>query len=965
MEPQSRKTLSNAIRPGLLTLVAWLGVSPMSLMAAPADPPAGVSFSTARDRYLHGQYDDALAQLDQLAARNPADALRAACEARRIHIIRGTLDEGVVRLMSLSAKGEKDAAWHAALADLFDRKGMSDAAIEHAKKAMRIDLDNLEAPLILGRVYERLGRYEDAIGIYALFDDRMTNDALPASPEDLTVLGRGFYRYTVLARRNVVQRVRHILREVYQEAFDFVDKDYWPAHLAAGELLLDRHNLADAATEFETILKENPNVPDAHVGIGRTKLETWDFEGVEQCVQSALEINPHHVGAHLLLADCRITERRFADAAEQAEKALAADPESLEAMGLLAGAKICLNDRPAAIDLEKRAKALNENPAAFHYALGRILASRRQYDEAHDALERASKAAPHWSAPLVELGLLCMESGREPEARKALEAAHEIDSFNQRTFDVLGLLDEIDKFARSESEHFIIKYDRREDAVVVPYFTRVLEQFHDEICSRYATKLDRKTTIELFPSHEGFSLRVSHRPFIATIGACTGPVIAIMAPRGRAPFGDYNWADVLRHEFTHTVTLAATKNRIPHWMTEGLAVFEEPAPRDWGRMQMLMGAVRRDRLFTLDTIDMGFMRPRFPESRSLAYAQSEWMVEFIEEKRGAKAIHKLLDAFREGDDVATAFRRTLEMSPTEFDAAFRAWATAQVDQWNLPWLKEEKVDDVQKLVDASPEDASLIARLAAAHFVAGEPKKALAAAERANSIDRDETLALDIIGRVLIDRMLAEKDTTCRRKLIDEAEPKIRRLHRRNPDNALALKHLGYVEQAWEQFPEAIDLYRQYQARYPADPDTYRRLAAIYQRRGDTAATLEQYERLAELQPDDGFVLKRVAQLHSDNGNHARAKQCWLVALNVTPFDINVHGALADECVATGDWVLAEREYRAVTELAPEDPIGFEGLAEVFRRQGNSEMADSYAERARALGGAAPADANKPHTHPH
>ena len=37
-----------------------------------------------------------------------------------------------------------------------------------------------------------------------------------------------------------------------------------------------------------------------------------------------------------------------------------------------------------------------------------------------------------------------------------------------------------------------------------------------------------------------------------------------------------------------------------------------------------------------------------PEDRSLAYAQSEWMVQFIISRYGYAAIEKLLDEFREG-----------------------------------------------------------------------------------------------------------------------------------------------------------------------------------------------------------------------------------------------------------------------------------------------------------------------------
>lgn len=948
MSRVSRQKIRQAIIAGSMLMAIFL---PSVAVASSSD--LADAFAQARNDYLHGRYDEAGAQYDKLAA-SPADALRAACERRRIDIIRGDLDAGIQRLLDLRSKGGESAAWHTALADLYDAKGMSKEAIDHATQATRLDLEYFEAYLVLGRIYERLGRYDEAVNAYSIFDDTMTSGELPSSPEQLTILGRGFYRYTVLTRENVVQRVRHVLREVYQEAFDYLDKEYWPARLAAAELLLDRHNLDDAATEFEAILKENPKVPDAFVGLGRIKLEDWDFETVEQRVADALAINPHHVGAHLLLGDCRIIERRFADAAEQARKALADNPESLAAMGLLAGAHRCLGDEKAAKDLEQRATRLSKKPAAFYFDVGRILAQRRQYDEARDYLTRATQAAPAWPAPFVELGLLCMESGHEPEARAALEAAHNIDSFNRRTFDVLGLLDEIDKFDKHETEHFVIKYDRNTDAIVVPYVAAALERYYGEICRRYHVKLDTKTTIELFPSHEGFSLRISHRPFIATIGACTGPVIAMMAPHGRAPFGNFNWADVLRHEFTHTVTLAATKNRIPHWMTEGLAVFEEPAPRDWGRMQMLTGAVRRDQLFTLETIDMGFMRPRFPNARALAYAQSEWMVEFIEAKKGADVIPRLLDEFKSGADVNAAFGKILEQSATDFDAAFRQWARVQVDNWDLPWIEEEPVKKIEPLVTADPENATLMARLAAARYCEGDHKLALESARRAVKLDSDQPLALEILGRIQIGNMLAEEDTAQRRAYIDDAEPYLRRLHRLAPNNGIATKYLGYVEQAWNQPLEAIDLYEAYQARYPADPDTYRRLAAIHKQRRNEGAALKQLEKLARIQPDDPFVLRQIAQMHADHGNLHQAKRYWLAALDVVPFDVNVHGALADAGLATNDLLLAEREFRIVTQLEPDDPIGFEGLAEVFRRQGNSEKAATYADRAKALGGAAP-----------
>ena len=45
--------------------------------------------------------------------------------------------------------------------------------------------------------------------------------------------------------------------------------------------------------------------------------------------------------------------------------------------------------------------------------------------------------------------------------------------------------------------------------------------------------------------------------------------------------GLFLWPRVLQHEYTHTITLAQTGNRIPHWLTEAAAVSMEQAPRDY------------------------------------------------------------------------------------------------------------------------------------------------------------------------------------------------------------------------------------------------------------------------------------------------------------------------------------------------------------------------------------------------
>src|SRR6185436_13057722 len=119
-------------------------------------------------------------------------------------------------------------------------------------------------------------------------------------------------------------------------------------------------------------------------------------------------------------------------------------------------------------------------------------------------------------------------------------------------------------------------------------------------------------------------------PQIHTIAAATGRCIAMETPRdGRGHLGTYDWVRVVRHEFTHTVTLARTNNRIPHWFTEAAAVYLELSPRDYPTCQLLAGALDNDRLFDMTEINTAFVRPRRQSDRQQAYAQGHWMYEFI------------------------------------------------------------------------------------------------------------------------------------------------------------------------------------------------------------------------------------------------------------------------------------------------------------------------------------------------
>src|SRR4030095_1724381 len=109
----------------------------------------------------------------------------------------------------------------------------------------------------------------------------------------------------------------------------------------------------------------------------------------------------------------------------------------------------------------------------------------------------------------------------------------------------------MDKFAKKETQHFIVMYDAEQDPIIPEYFADYLESIHADVSGDFKHEPKVKTIIEVFPSHDAFSVRTTGSPWIPTVGASTGRVIALTSPADRA-MGTYNWAQVLRHEYTHT-----------------------------------------------------------------------------------------------------------------------------------------------------------------------------------------------------------------------------------------------------------------------------------------------------------------------------------------------------------------------------------------------------------------------------
>lgn len=654
----------------------------------------------------------------------------------------------------------------------------------------------------------------------------------------------------------------------------------WRARLVEAELLYARHNRGDAMAAAREALRLNPKSAGALRIVGEIAVDGFDFD-TAGAVADRIDAVAALDGEVRVTADATAVRARGALRRRDPQGAEGAlDPalgrmgehrelRAMEIAATAAGFRFAGVERMLA-DFE----SLSPGSAEALMWVGRTLSEARQYGEADGYLQRAIERAPFWSHPRLERGLMLVQAGEDRAALAELEKALTLDPFDIRAQNSLTLVRELLTYETIETPHFIVRYKDGIDAALAPEMAAALEAMHERVVSDGPGGSDhvpgRKTIVELMPNHEWFAVRIGGMPSIHTMAASTGPVIAIESPQvgPRFTVGPFDWRRVMQHEYTHTVNLSRTKNRIIHWLTEANAVFNEDAPRDMRTWRQLAAAHASGGLFDLEAINIAFVRPRNPGDRGLAYAQGAWMFEFLVDRWGAAKPREIMDLSAAGRSGPEAFEEALGMSPGAFRDAFIAWAGEQLvrEGLALPEGVPSMVELLTGLLGEAPEEMpeeGVIDSLLEQHPTHPE----LLEFKIAFALSRTgERLTDEQIG--LLERMMAVRPS-------DDAP------HRRLARHYLAGETFAERVRAVEHL-EFLDVREINSPAYAAE------LADLYAQLGDRERALAKAERASGIAPFDGTQREQAARMALLAGDRAAAER-HLVALTIIEPDREIH----------------------------------------------------------------------------
>jgi Flp pilus assembly protein TadD len=815
----------------------------------------------------HGQWEDA-----DLAE----PALRARAALERGAFADASLDDEGANLLDRAEARQRRGEPEVALSLLKDDPSL---------RAARIRIESLLD----------LGKTEDAVAQVLPAAKRATDGSITDADE----LTEGVRVMMIGARLVGADQAGDEYRSMLSllaRARDDLDRLSWNATLAEAQLLYDKDNYAEMAQALETTLSLNPRCAEAWFLAGSVAAENFDFERAEAIGARLYELASPEPSVYAAVVRSMVRIKQGDEADPSLTPALAKFPHQRDLLAQWAASAARRFD----FDETKRRldafEALSPKSPDAYLAVGKAMAAARQYDEAATYLRIAAERAPKWPAPIIELGLSELQAGRDEASLKALEKAAEIDSFNIRAANSLTLLRELAKYVSVESDHFIVRCKPGVDQILTVEMLPKLEQIFDRVTGNGPGGIDHKpkgkTVVEVYPDHRWFGVRITGMPALHTIAAATGPVIAMEAPReGPGHFGAYNWARVVQHEYTHTVTLSRTKNRLPHWFTEASAVYLEDAPRDTVTVELLANAYKNDALFDFDTINLMFVRPNKPTDRAQAYAQGHWMYEFIIEHFGMTKPLELMDLYATGVREEPAFEKILGVTRAEFMSQFKEWAHDQLVSWGM--LSTPGDPDIKQLM-----------------------------AQDSKSDDKDDNSPS------------LPKDAT------DEMIAKWLAAYPSDPFVLQAAIKSRITKQKGKATVDDIELLERYAAARPMDVLPHKLLASLYlsgaaadKGRGPTAA-IEHLEYLdAREQHSAGYAIE-LSRQYAAAGDLDKAAAKAERATQISPYDAATREFAATIALRRNDDATAERHIRALIAIEPDRPLHKIRLEALLKRRG-------------------------------
>ncbi len=741
-------------------------------------------------------------------------------------------------------RGLRSVEWRFIHLDALSALGRLDEALKESDAMLAAYPGELRLLIRRHDLARGLGRKDSAQEtLQQINDTARAKAANDRTAEDWTALGRA-----ALAAGADAQKVSSNYYQAAQKKDPKVESPW----LAEGRLALEKNDAARAANVFRAGLKNHGETAALRHGLAAAFMNS-DRAAAAENITRALEINPRHEGALLLRAELQIGAEKFLDAEADIQSILDFNDTSPAAWALRAAIAAITTADAEKVEAA-RASGLqrwDRNPEVDH-TLGRVVSRAYRFAEGASHQRQALTFDPAHLPAKLQLCNDLLRLGEEDEAFQLAAAIRSADGYNVLAHNLGTLEKQLSGYTQERTAHFTVKMPAREQPIYGPRVVELLEEAHRVLCERYELDLPRATLVEFFPSQQDFAIRTfGNLGGQGILGACFGSVVTMNSP-GSIGHGRNNWESTLWHEFCHVVTLTATKNRMPRWLSEGISVYEENR-RDpaWG---MKMTADFRKMILDgeatpVSQLSQAFLNAKSGDHLMFAYYQAGEVVTWLVEKHGHEALLRVMRDLAGGariNDALSAQIRPVEKLETAFARHLHDLAEAfgKDADWSDPAPEDLNPADPESFaafIEKNPTNLRALRQLLAMQMQHNDWDAALKTAEKLIALLPDDTgdgSAWWAKVRILREQKRGEEEIEILRQLATQ-----------NAGALNAFLRLIELESAGEAWPQVIEHARRALALNPFLRTPNEALAKAAAATGDTAQAVAANRRLLQLDP--------------------------------------------------------------------------------------------------------------------
>ncbi len=330
-EKENQEALSYTSKDGMLAMQMRLlqfGLTALLLgsasllaqqSASQAEPTVVPTFEQAQQLAAKGRLDEAMAQLNVLAAQRPepsgVERLRGL-----IFYQRDQLDMAIAAFTSAVAQDPNDRESMEMHGVTLFREGHVAEAIPFLEKARApVETTNVDPNYVLALCYSDVGRYDDARRAFA-----QQFGFAPESAEAHLLAGRMFLR----------RELRDPAGAEAAKALQ-LDPNLPLAHELLGEVALANGDTLAALKEFETERKIDPMAPALYDRLGDAYARNGQYKEAQEALNRAVLLEPNSTGPYILLGETFLKLNQPIQALHYLIRAVQMDPSNYITHNLL------------------------------------------------------------------------------------------------------------------------------------------------------------------------------------------------------------------------------------------------------------------------------------------------------------------------------------------------------------------------------------------------------------------------------------------------------------------------------------------------------------------------------------------------------------------------------------------------------------------------------------------------------